>query len=147
MTDELIPDGAPSETPTGPAEKPVLNFMEDLKAYIEGKGYGTVYMDYKPDSPDNVISVFVYSSMPALDGGITRRVQTQVRNTSVPEAYRIAHELAVLFDSGLGEDLIWLSTDRWAVCRPTSGARHMGHDNKGRPTYYIEFAASGDESP
>ena len=147
MTDELIPDGTPDETPAEPAEKPVLNFMEDLKAFIEGKGYGTVYMDRKPDSPDNVISVFVYHSMPALDGGITRRVQAQVRHISASEAYRIAHELAVLFDSGLGEDLIWLSTDRWAVCRPTSGARHMGYDNKGRPTYYIEFAASGDESP
>lgn len=147
MTDELIPDEQPGETPAEPAEKPVLNFMEDLKAYIEGKGYGTVYMDRKPDSPDNTISLFVYHNMPALDGGITRRVQAQVRHISASEAYRIAHELAVLFDSGLGEDLIWLSTDRWAVCRPTSGARHMGYDNKGRPTYYIEFAASGDESP
>lgn len=147
MTDELIPDETPDETPAEPAEKPVLNFMEDLKAYIEGKGYGTVYMDRKPDSPDNTISLFVYHNMPALDGGITRRVQAQVRHISASEAYRIAHELAVLFDSGLDEDLIWLSTDRWAVCRPTSGARHMGHDNKGRPTYYIEFAASGDESP
>ena len=147
MTDELIPDETPGETPAEPAEKPVLNFMEDLKAYIEGKGYGTVYMDRKPDSPDNTISLFVYHNMPALDGGITRRVQAQVRHISASEAYRIAHELAVLFDSGLDEDLIWLSTDRWAVCRPTSGARHMGYDNKGRPTYYIEFAASGDESP
>ncbi|HNZ62773.1 MAG TPA: minor capsid protein [Bacillota bacterium] len=123
----------------------MANFFDDIKSFIEGQGYGPVFCEFLPASPDHVIAVFVYGNLPSKDGTLTRLTQIQVRHESAPDAYRIATELSHMLDSGSEEQLINLTQERWCHCTPRKRPRSFGHDDKGRTTYYFEVSIWGPD--
>lgn len=123
----------------------MANFFDDLRAFITEKGFGPFFCEFLPDAPDAVIAAFVYSSVPDGYGGLTRRVQVQVRDKTVAGAYSLATQLSHLLDSGPEEELINLTADRHLICRPIRSPTSFGRDAKKRPTYYFEFAACGED--
>lgn len=118
----------------------MASFFDDVRTYIMKQGYDNVFCEYKPESPDNIISIFVYSAVPYRDGTSERRTQIQVRHTSTTEAYRIATQLSKILDSGSEETQINLAPDRWCIATPTARPKRMGQDEKKRTTYYFEVS-------
>lgn len=122
----------------------MATFLEDLKTYFEGHGYTNIWLDQIPDKPDPAIGLFVWAHTgPAIsDGSAARYVQVQVRNKDLLAAYRTASEMFPLVDSGPDEDRIWLTDERWGICRIRLRPQKLS-DN----TYYFEFSFFGEDIP
>lgn len=122
-----------------------MDFMKALKQYLESFGYTDIHIDNMPAMPDDAIGLFMYSHVVGRinDGSGTRRVQIQVRRLDAGEALSVAESLAPLLDSGLDEEIIDLSPDRWCIARPVALPQKLGVDQGGRFTYYLEVSFWG----
>lgn len=122
-----------------------MSLLMDLKTYLSERGFANIYRDYKPDKPDSVISLFVYGATVDDGGGGLRWLQIQVRDKNPDVAFSICWSLSTMLDSGLEEELIYLSEQRPVICRPKSRPKHMERDDKERTTYYCELAIIGED--
>lgn len=124
-------------------------FLEDLKAYLTGKGYTSIFRDTMPDQPDECIGLFLWAHrIPTPnDGSGTRFVQVQVRCMDGDDACRIAGEIMANLDSGKDELKIFLTAERWCIARPLAGPKKLLTEESGRTTYYIEVSLWGSNEP
>ncbi len=122
--------------------------LDDLKTYLTAKGYTDIHRDSMPDQPDECIGLFLYANArPAIsDGSCTRRVQIQVRRLDGDDAYSVADAIMRLLDSGMDEEKINLTKDRWCIGRPTAGPKKLTADGL-RVVYYTEASLFGEDEP
>lgn len=120
-------------------------FLEDVASYLGTKGYEHITCDFLPDQPDDVIGLFLWSHTVGRinDGTGTRYVQVRVRAKDPMDAYATAHALAPLLDSGMDEERIQLTSDRWCIGRIRRMPTKMDDDGQ-RTQYYFEAALWGD---
>ena len=95
-------------------------FLEDLKNYLTGKGIEQVERDALPAEGETAAGLFLLShEVGEINLGTgTRTVQIRVRAQSKDAAYALAHRIAQMLDSGMDEELLHLSAERWCIARP-----------------------------
>jgi len=81
------------------------------------------------------------------DGTGTRYIQVQVRDMDWDEAYKRAHAMAALLDSGPDETKIALTPQRWCIARPRAYPKKLTIDGSNRAVYYFEAALWGGNEP
>lgn len=125
--------------------------LNDLKLYLARNGYENIFLDELPDMPHEAMGLFVWANTAPTftDGTATRYIQVQVRDTDWEAAYLRACALSKLLDSGSTEEKIFLTPERWCICRPRSLPKKLRVDQSTRPrtTYYFEFSLWGDNEP
>ena len=77
------------------------------------------------------------------DGSGTYFVQVQVRRGTYNEAKAVCGELFRLLDSGLDEQQIQLTVERWCIARPRRGPVLLDRTVKST-TFYCEIALWGE---
>ena len=121
--------------------------IDALKTFLEEKGYTNIYADNLPTEADapEAIGLFCWSHTVAdiNDGSGTFLIQIQVRCRTRQEAKAICDELFVLLDSGLDEDPIQLTENKWCIARPRRGAVILERTAQ-TTTYYCETALWGE---
>ena len=122
-------------------------FIDDLKSYLEAQGYTNVYCNTLPETPDTAVGLKIqnHTVNTINDGSGTRELQIEVRDTSHQAAYHTAYELASLLDSGLEEDLIWLTEGRYVIGRLQRMPIFQTEDGT-RITYDLHVALWGDNA-
>lgn len=121
--------------------------IEALADYLSQQGYNNIYCDFMPDEqtrPD-CIGLYCWSHTVAElnDGSGIFFVQVQVRRSSYDEAKTVCKELFALLDSGLDEEQIQLTAERWCIARPRRGAVLLDRTVKST-TFYCEIALWGE---
>lgn len=126
-----------------------MTFLQDLKAFLQVHEFSNITCDMMLDKPDDCIGLFLYNHViPAInDGSGTRYIQVQCRDKDPESAYKIAHGVAALLDSGEDEAIIHLTPERWCIARPTKLPRKLSVDASKRTIYYCEFTLWGDNTP
>lgn len=122
-------------------------FLQDLKTFFEGKEYANIGRDFLPDTPDEAIGLFLFSSPSPGDGTVMRYVQVQVRAADKDAAYNRASAMFPNVDSGPDETLIFLTASRWCVGQIRSRPRLLKLDGSNRPIYYFEFSLLCEDIP
>jgi hypothetical protein len=124
-------------------------FLRDLKTFLTAHGYTNIGVDTMPDKPDDCVGLFLWDhTVPEInDGSGIRYVQIRVRRMDADTAYADAFTLFTLLDSGIDEERIQLTDDRWCIARPRRGPKKMDAAANGRTTYYIEVGLWGLNIP
>ncbi len=121
--------------------------IDELKDFLEAKGYSDIFPDNMPDEQKNAeaIGLFCWSHTVANinDGTGTFLVQIQVRRRTRQAAKAICDELFSLIDSGLDEEPIQLTESKWCIARPRRGAVIFDRTAQ-TTTYYCEIALWGE---
>ena len=98
-----------------------MTLLEDITTYLTGLGLVAgdgidVYRDFKPEAPDNIVSLHEYAGDPVspYTNVVHRSVQVVVRNRSAIEAQRIAIKLFKAFVSADESLRIDFTPTRWA---------------------------------
>lgn len=121
--------------------------IEALREFLQQQNCGSVYCDFMPDeqTQPEAIGLFCWSNTVAElnDGSGTFFVQMQVRRSSYDEAKTVCKELFALLDSGLDEEQIQLTAERWCIARPRRGPVLLDRTVKST-TFYCEIALWGE---
>ena len=121
--------------------------IDALKAFLEGEGYTDIFADNLPPeaAAPEAIGLFCWSHTVAdiNDGSGTFLIQIQVRRKTRQKAKAICDELFVLLDSGLDEDPIQFTENKWCIARPRRGAVILERTAQ-TTTYYCEIALWGE---
>lgn len=122
-----------------------MTFLQDLKSYLTNNGFNSIFREFLPDQPDDCIGLFCWEHTVGRinDGSGWRYLQVQARNRDPEAAYRTAHEIAKLLDSGEDEKIIHLTDTRWCIGRTRRLPVKLAADQT-RTTYYFETALWGD---
>ncbi len=122
-------------------------FLEDLKTYLESKGYENIGKDVLPGTPDQAVGLFVTEHKGSMiaDGSATRYIKVQVRAANAEDAYVLASQMATHIDSGPDENIIHLTDTRWGIGRIRSHPCKLSVDESGRTVYYFEFSFWGED--
>ena len=119
-----------------------MTLLEDITAYLTGLGLVAgdgidVYRDFKPDSPDDIVSLHEYKGDPVspFTSVVHRSVQVVVRNRSAVEAQRLAVKLFKAFVP-TNEDLrIDFTSDRWGQVHVRETPHKFMQDESDRVHY------------
>ncbi len=121
--------------------------IDALKAFLEEKGYTDICLDGMPTeaAAPEAIGLFCWSHTVAdiSDGSGTFLIQIQVRRKTRQAAKTICDELFALLDSGLDEEPIRLTENKWCIARPRRGAIILDRTAL-TTTYYCEIALWGE---
>lgn len=123
--------------------------LDDVKAYLAEQGITqTMGRDFLPDSPDEAIGLFLYSSVPDSYGCVTHYVQAQVRASEGDRdaAKALACQMYPLVESGPEDEVLQIG-ERWAVVHVRTRPKMLRVDESGRPIYYFEFSLMGEDKP
>ena len=76
-----------------------------LRNYLIEQGYRDIYIDYWPESPVDVITIYCWEKIAAsiYDGTADHLIQLRVRRRDYDEAMRVLKKLVALLDSGDNE--------------------------------------------
>ena len=76
--------------------------LEKLVAFLIGKKYTNVYLDFTPDAPDEVICVYCWEKVAAQmhDGTANHLIQLRVRRYDYETAMTACNAIVNLLDSG-----------------------------------------------
>ena len=121
--------------------------IDALSEFLKTQGYENIYIDNLPDedTAPEAIGIFCWNHAVSEinDGSGTIYAQLQVRRKTAAEARKVCMELFKLLDSGLNEDILHLSGDRWCIARPRRGPVIIDRTAK-TTTYYCETALWGE---
>lgn len=121
--------------------------IEALREFLQQQNCGSVYCDFMPDeqTQPEAIGLFCWSNTVAElnDGSGTFFVQMQVRRPTYEEAKKTCAQLFALLDSGLDEEQIQLTAERWCIARPRRGPVLLDRTVKST-TFYCEIALWGE---
>lgn len=94
-------------------------FPEDLKTFLEKKGYSSIFKESLPEDIE-CIGLFLkeHINSKANDGTGTRIYEIQVQRTNPEEAYSVAHDICTILNSGTEEEMIFLTDNRWCLATP-----------------------------
>lgn len=79
--------------------------LNALRNYLIEKGYQNIYIDYWPEEPKDIITIYCWEKVAAsmYDGTANHLIQLRVRRQDYDEAMRVCKELVTLLDSGDNE--------------------------------------------
>ncbi len=121
--------------------------IDALKIFLEEKGYTGISVDNMPTeaTAPEAIGLFCWSNTVAdiSDGSGTFLVQIQVRRKTRQAAKAVCDKLFALLDSGLDEEPIQLTENKWCIARPRRGAVILERTAQTN-TYYCEIALWGE---
>lgn len=116
-----------------------MSLLEDLVAYLVAKGLVTgdgedVFRDFKPDSPDNIVSLHEYKGDPVLPHTdvVHRSIQVIVRNTSATDACEKSKKLFRAFSSYDNAQRIDFTPTRWGQVHIRNTPHKLMQDEKDR---------------
>lgn len=84
--------------------------LEKLIAFLTGKSYTNVYLDFQPDTPDETISIFCWAKVAAEmhDGTANHLIQLRVRRYDYDSAMSVCNAIIAYLDSGSAQTPIAL---------------------------------------
>jgi hypothetical protein len=117
-----------------------------LIANSQAAAIGTdIFLDTRPDQPDNLISIFEYAGLPTTTGvdALDRRVQVLVRNKSYATARAKAWAIFNLLDRAdtRGEG-VQLTPDRVAIIQALQTPFKLETDASGRTVFVFNLAVA-----
>ena len=117
----------------------MADLVKDIADWLQSQNYGTdgvnIFRDYSPETPDQVICIYEYSSRPAAhDNSADRYIQVTVRDKSTTEAKEVAWKIySKLINNEDGR--VNFSNDRWCLVRLQRAPIKMKIDNKNRTVW------------
>lgn len=119
----------------------------DLVQWLISEGHVTadgvdIFRDFRPDTPENVVSLYEYDSMLPTKKGIkasVRYVQITVRNSSVDDAKNKCMAIFKSFEES-DEAIMELASGRWVIMIPRQMPFKIGIDDNGLTTYGFNVA-------
>jgi hypothetical protein len=122
----------------------MADLLNDIAEFIISNNYATaigsdIYLDYRPDGPDNIIVVNEYIGTPIeYTEAAIRRLQIQVRNKNSNDARLLINNLYRMFN----ENIIYenLPNNRYGIVSPTSTPTILTTDEENRTIYYFNLS-------
>lgn len=119
-----------------------MTLLEDIVTYltslglVEGDGVD-VYRDFKPESPDNIVSLHEYQGDPVspYTDVVHRSVQVVVRNRNAEEAHALAIKLFKAFVSDSDTLRIDFTPNRWGQVHVRQVPHKFSQDESDRIHY------------
>lgn len=119
-----------------------MSLLEDIISYfkseglIEGDGVDA-FRDFKPESPDNIVSLHEYKGDPIspYTDVVHRSVQVLVRNSSATAAKELANKLFSSLRKHDGAQRINLTGERWGQIHLRQAPFKISQDEKNRTHY------------
>lgn len=119
-----------------------MPLLEDIVTYLTGlgliKGDGIdTFRDFKPETPDNIISLHEYKGDPVSPyvDEVHRSVQIVVRNKSAVEAQALAIKLCKAFRAPSESLRIDFTKDRWGQVYIRESPHKFSQDESDRVHY------------
>jgi hypothetical protein len=119
----------------------MATLLEDLETYIIAQGQATadgvdIFRDFSPDTPDDVVVLNEYDSIPGNKGddSVVRMVQVVSRSVSATTAKTKANSLFQLFFKQ-NESVTDFTATRWAIVTPRQSPSKIGLDEINRVLY------------
>ena len=115
--------------------KDIVEYLTSLKL-IQGDGVDT-FRDFKPETPDNIISLHEYQGDPVspYTDVVHRSVQVVVRNKSAEQAHRLAIDLYKAFVSEDDTLRIDFTDGRWGQVHVRQTPYKFSQDESDRTHY------------
>lgn len=117
----------------------------DIAQFLIANGQATaigndVFLDNRPDQPDNLISIFEYAGPPTTIGveALDRRVQILVRNKSYATARQKAWVIFNLLDNP--ERISQYTSNRWAVANALQTPFKLEVDTSNRTVFVFNLS-------
>ena len=126
------------------------DMLKDIKAFLVTNNIYTsskIYLDSKPDSPEDVCCVFEYQGAPPDPAAdfLERRVQVLTRALSYTAAKANAWAIFNLLDKSEDpEDIINLTSSRIAVISAIHQPYKLEEDNKKRTVFVCNYTVLTD---
>lgn len=119
-----------------------MHLLEDITTYlveqglVEGDGID-VYRDFKPESPDNIVSLHEYQGDPVspYTEVVHRSVQIVVRNKNAEAARSLAIRLYKAFMSSAEDRRVDFTPTRWAQVYIRQAPHKFSQDESDRVHY------------
>lgn len=119
-----------------------MTLLEDIVAYltelglVQGDGIDT-YRDFKPETPDNIVSLHEYKGDPIspYTNVVHRSVQVVVRNKSAAEAQALAQRLCKAFISSDETLRVDFTPTRWGQVHVRQAPYKFSQDESDRIHY------------
>ena len=119
-----------------------MHLLEDITAYLTGLGLVEgdgidVYRDFKPEAPDNIVSLHEYQGDPVspYTEVVHRSVQVVVRNRSAEEARSLAVRLFKAFTEVNEDRRIDFTPERWVQVYVRQAPHKFSQDASDRVHY------------
>ena len=119
-----------------------MTLLEDITAYLTAKGLVAgdgidVFRDFKPESPDNIVSLHEYQgdAVSPFTDVVHRSVQVVVRNKSAVEAHALAVRLCKAFVSDDETLRIDFTPTRWGQVHIRQVPHKFSQDESDRIHY------------
>jgi hypothetical protein len=122
-----------------------MSLLKDLEQYLIDKNIavadGTdLFRDAVPETPDRVIVLSEYGSMPMTfgDASVSRSVQVIVRDTSYAGAEALAWQVFKAFINPL-ENIVDVTSSRWGIFTARQTPHKLLLDEKGRTQFFFNM--------
>ncbi len=119
-----------------------MTLLEDIVTYLSGKGLVKgdgidVFRDFKPESPDDIVSLHEYKGDPVspYTTVVHRSVQVVVRNKSAAAAQALAKKLFDAFRNYDESQRLDLTPTRWGQVHIRQTPHKILQDDKDRTHY------------
>ena len=117
-----------------------MHLLEDIATYLAEQGLvdaDDVYRDFKPESPDNIVSLHEYQGDPVSPyiETVHRSVQVVVRNKSADAARSLAIKLYNAFLSSTEDRRVDFTPTRWAQVYVRQAPHKFSQDASDRVHY------------
>ncbi len=116
--------------------------IKDIKTYLIAQGIditGNIFLDTKPDTPDNIIVIYEYPGESSSSDLTDRRIQVIVRNTDYDNGKTKINSIRNLLDSESPEQIITLSTSRSTVFHALQEPFKLDEDKQKRIIFCCNF--------
>jgi len=116
--------------------------LKDIKTYLINQGIdvtGNIFLDFKPDTPDNIIVIGEYPGGPSSSDLTDRRIQILVRDTDYSTGKTKINSIRTLLDSESPEQIITLSTSRSTVFHALQEPFKLDEDKQKRIIFCCNF--------
>lgn len=119
-----------------------MTLLEDIVTYLTNKGLVAgdgidTFRDFKPESPDNIVSLHEYSGDPLSPYTIVahRSVQILVRNKSAAEAKKLCERIFSTLRQYDGAQRIDFTPTRWGQVHLRQSPYKISQDDRDRTHY------------
>lgn len=120
--------------------------LNAVRNYLTEQGYRNIYIDFWPENPADIITLYCWEKIPAAmyDGTAEHLIQLRVRRRDYEEAMRVCKELSTLLDSGSNERRIPLN-HKGAVIGRVRRLPKLLERQENAVTVYAELSLWGAE--
>jgi hypothetical protein len=121
----------------------MAGLKKEIKTYLIGQSIGasgTIFLDFIPDAPDDIIIISEYGGAPAGPGLVDRRIQIKVRNQAHSIGEALINSIVSTLDNYENpEQIITLSNGKIAIFRAIQTPVLIERDNLKRNIFVVNF--------